>query len=66
MLPVVAEDPMAPSALPTPDSWKFFSEWEKKSGWKNTVTLYVSCKLESEETTFLAPGYTRDMFILTE
>ena len=38
-LPVVAEDPMAPSSLPTPDSYKFFSEWEKKSNWKNDVTV---------------------------
>ena len=26
MIPVVAEDPMAPSALPTPDSWAWFTE----------------------------------------
>jgi hypothetical protein len=26
MIPVVAEDPAAPSALPTPDSWKWFTE----------------------------------------
>jgi len=25
MIPVVAEDPAAPSALPTPDSWKWFA-----------------------------------------
>lgn len=38
-IPVVAEDPMAMSALPTPDSYVFFSEWEKKSPWKNDVTM---------------------------
>ena len=26
MVPVVAEDPLAPSALPTPDSWQWFIE----------------------------------------
>ena len=26
MIPVVAEDPLAPSALPTPDSWTWFTE----------------------------------------
>jgi hypothetical protein len=38
-IPVVAKDPSTPSALPTPDSYKFFSEWEAKSAWKNEVTL---------------------------
>ena len=26
IVPVVAEDPLAPSALPTPDSWQWFTE----------------------------------------
>src|SRR5258708_13543448 len=26
MIPVVAEDPLPPSALPTPDSWPWFTE----------------------------------------
>ncbi|KEF61739.1 uncharacterized protein A1O9_03309 [Exophiala aquamarina CBS 119918] len=38
-VPVVDEDPLKPSALPTPDSYTFFSSWEKKSNWKNTVSL---------------------------
>lgn len=38
-LPVVAPDPLAPSALPTPDSHTFFMQWESKSPWTNTVTL---------------------------
>lgn len=38
-LPVVDENPQAPSALPTADSYKFFSDWEKKSPWKNEVTV---------------------------
>jgi len=41
MVPVVAEDPLAPSALPTPDSWKWFTETHKARApsWKNEVTL---------------------------
>jgi fermentation-respiration switch protein FrsA (DUF1100 family) len=36
---VVAPSPTDPSALPTPDSYTFFSAWESKSSWKNSVTL---------------------------
>lgn len=41
MMPVVAEDPAASSALPTPDSWKFFTEAAKARApsWKNEITL---------------------------
>ncbi|WP_111428880.1 alpha/beta hydrolase [Rhodobacteraceae bacterium DSL-40] len=41
MIPVVDEDPSAPSALPTPDSWKWFTETGKARApsWKNEVTL---------------------------
>lgn len=41
MLPVVAEDPMAPSALPTPDSWTWFTETAelRAPSWRNEVTL---------------------------
>lgn len=38
-VPVIDEDPLKPSALPTPDSFTFFSTWEKKSNWKNSVTI---------------------------
>jgi fermentation-respiration switch protein FrsA (DUF1100 family) len=38
MMPVVDPDPAAPSALPTPDSWQFFSAYEDSS-WENAVTL---------------------------
>ncbi len=38
MLPVVDADPTAQSALPTPDSYEFFSEYEGSS-WSNEVTL---------------------------
>ena len=38
-IPVVDADPMKPSALPTPDSYEFFAAWEKKSQWKNSVTV---------------------------
>jgi len=41
MVPVVAEDPLAPSALPTPVSWTWFTETGKTRApsWKNEVTL---------------------------
>jgi len=41
MIPVVSEDPMAPSALPTPDSWQWFTETGKRRApaWRNEVTL---------------------------
>lgn len=38
-IPVVDENPMATSALPTADSYEFFSAWGKKSNWKNDVTV---------------------------
>src|SRR3954454_5927001 len=38
MMPVVDEDPTASSALPTPDSYEFFSSYEGSS-WRNQVTL---------------------------
>ena len=41
MVPVVAEDPMAPAALPTADSWAWFTETAAKRApsWRNEVTL---------------------------
>ncbi|KAK5717942.1 hypothetical protein LTR15_008785 [Elasticomyces elasticus] len=39
VIPVVDADPMKPSALPTPDSYTFFAEWEKKCGWQNECTI---------------------------
>jgi uncharacterized protein len=41
MVPVVDEDPLAPSALPTPDSWRWFTETGKRRApsWRNEVTL---------------------------
>src|SRR5499427_7756926 len=41
MVPVVDPDPLAPSALPTPDSWEWFSETGKTRApaWRNEVTL---------------------------
>jgi fermentation-respiration switch protein FrsA (DUF1100 family) len=41
MVPVVDEDPFAPSALPTPDSYKWFTESGKAiaPSWRNEVTL---------------------------
>jgi len=41
MVPVAAEDPLAPSALPTPDSWTWSTETGKTRApsWCNEVTL---------------------------
>ncbi|TWF81115.1 hypothetical protein FHX44_117058 [Pseudonocardia hierapolitana] len=41
MVPVVAENPLAPSALPTADSWTWFTETGKTRApaWRNEVTL---------------------------
>jgi uncharacterized protein len=41
MIAVVAEDPMAPSALPTADSWQWFSATgrTRAPAWRNEVTL---------------------------
>ena len=41
MIPVVAQDPMAACALPTADSWEWFTETGKKRApaWQNEVTL---------------------------
>jgi fermentation-respiration switch protein FrsA (DUF1100 family) len=51
MVPVVDEDPLAPSALPTPDSYVWFTESGKTiaPSWKNEVTLR-SVELLSEYT----------------
>ncbi len=40
-VPVVAADPLAPAALPTPDSYQWFSETgrERAPAWRNEVTL---------------------------
>ncbi len=41
MMPVVSEDPAGPAALPTPDSWKWFTETgnTRAPSWRNEVTL---------------------------
>ncbi|MGH9117257.1 MAG: alpha/beta hydrolase [Acidimicrobiales bacterium] len=41
MVPVVAEDPLARSALPTPDSWSWLTTTgrERAPAWRNEVTL---------------------------
>jgi len=39
LIPVVDEDPQKPSALPTPESYEFFTNWAKKSNWKNETTV---------------------------
>ena len=41
MIPVVAEDPVGPAALPTADSWTWFTETgrSRAPSWRNEVTL---------------------------
>jgi fermentation-respiration switch protein FrsA (DUF1100 family) len=41
MLPVVSEDPLGPAALPTPDSYQWFTETgrTRAPAWQNEVTL---------------------------
>lgn len=41
MIPVVSEDPLGPCALPTADSWAWFSETQRlrAPAWRNEVTL---------------------------
>jgi fermentation-respiration switch protein FrsA (DUF1100 family) len=51
MIPVVAEDPLAPSSLPTPDSWQWFTETgnTRAPSWRNEVTLQTLDMLMSYE-----------------
>jgi fermentation-respiration switch protein FrsA (DUF1100 family) len=56
MVPVVDEDPLAPSALPTADSWQWFTETGKTRApaWLNEVTLRsVEMFTEYEPVTYL-------------
>ncbi len=56
LVPVVDEDPLAPSALPTPDSWQWFTETGKNRApsWRNEVTLRsVELFTEYEPGTYL-------------
>jgi fermentation-respiration switch protein FrsA (DUF1100 family) len=41
MIPVVSQDPMGPAALPTADSWSWFTATgkERAPSWRNEVTL---------------------------
>jgi uncharacterized protein len=57
MLPVVDQDPLAPSALPTPDSWKWFTETgnTRAPSWHNAVTLRsVEMFLEYEPGSYIS------------
>ncbi len=56
MVAVVDKDPLAPSALPTPDSWEWFTETGKTRAptWRNEVTLRsVEMFTEYEPVTYL-------------
>ena len=57
MIPVVDENPMAPSALPTADSWKWFTETHRlrAPSWKNEVTLQsVEMFIEYEPASYIS------------
>jgi fermentation-respiration switch protein FrsA (DUF1100 family) len=56
MVPVVDKDPLAASALPTPDSWEWFSSTgeTRAPSWRNEVTLRsVEMFTEYEPGTYL-------------
>ena len=56
MLPVVSEDPAGPAALPTADSYQWFTETgrTRAPSWKNEVTLRtVEMLMEYEPATYL-------------
>src|SRR5262252_242993 len=56
MIPVVDKDPLAPSALPTPDSWEWFTQTgeTRAPAWRNEVTLRsVEMFTEYEPGTYL-------------
>ncbi len=56
MVPVVDADPLAPSALPTPDSYKWFTETgdTRAPSWRNEVTMRsVEMFTEYEPGTYL-------------
>src|SRR6516165_2661773 len=56
MVPVVDKDPLAPSALPTPDSWEWFTQTgeTRAPAWRNEVTLRsVEMFTEYEPGTYL-------------
>ena len=57
MIPVVAADPLAPSALPTPDSYQWFTETgrERAPSWRNEVTLRtLEMLMEYEPGSYIA------------
>jgi uncharacterized protein len=57
MIPVVAADPLAPSALPTHDSYQWFIETgrERAKAWRNEVTLRTLEMLtEYEPSSYIA------------
>jgi uncharacterized protein len=56
MVPVVDPDPLAVSALPTPDSWAWFNETgkDRAPAWRNEVTLRtVEMLMEYEPSAYI-------------
>jgi uncharacterized protein len=57
MIPVVAADPLAPSALPTPDSYQWFTDTgrQRAKSWRNEVTLRtLEMLMEYEPGSYIA------------
>ena len=57
MIPVVAENPLAPCALPTADSWRWFDQTSRTRApaWKNQVTLRsIEMYMEYEPGAYIA------------
>ncbi|MGZ3620512.1 MAG: acetylxylan esterase, partial [Candidatus Binataceae bacterium] len=57
MIAVVAADPQAPSALPTPDSYQWFTDTsrERAKSWRNEVTLRtLEMLMEYEPGSYIA------------
>jgi uncharacterized protein len=67
MVPVVDKDPLAPSALPTPDSYTWFTETNEKRApsWRNEVTLRsVEMFTEYEPASYLPYISTTPLLML--
>ncbi|KAI9680236.1 MAG: hypothetical protein M1822_007235 [Bathelium mastoideum] len=58
IIPVTDADANKLSALPTPETIEFFGVWEKKSNWKNEVTVksYVCFQLHGHRPPALDPS----------
>ncbi|MEU9704457.1 alpha/beta hydrolase [Streptomyces sp. NPDC047981] len=55
LIPVVAEDPTAPAALPTPDAWAWYTRTGEGSRWRNEITLTSAELIHSFEPAMYLP-----------